>query len=69
MPHRILILPDGTTIVEEHDGEGNRVAEPHTIKEMLAFDHAPADIIIQQPSLELTQAILKAVEKVLKKKK
>ena len=68
MSHKVIILPDGTEQVIEHDGEGNR-AEPVTMtaKQIVKLDHAPSEITIQSPTMELTKVILKAVEKYFKK--
>jgi len=67
MPHKIIILPNGDVLVEEHDGEGNRTTTT-TIEKMLVEDHAPREIVIQQPSLDLANAVLKAVKKFCKEK-
>jgi hypothetical protein len=60
--HLIIIDKDGNPVEVIHDGNGNRLAPvATTFKELLKADHAPSEIIIQLPSLELARKILKVL--------
>jgi hypothetical protein len=66
MPHKIIILPNGDVVDEGH-GEGGENGGNRQI-ETYVHDHAPSEIVIQNPSMELTEKVFKVVKKYYKKK-
>lgn len=69
MSHVVILNPDGSWEVEEHDETGAKIGAPVTMTaaQVQAIDHSPSQIILPSPPMELAEKVFKAVAKYYKK--